>query len=682
MKRLVPIFGMVVVLTMLLSGPYRALQALPTVTPANVSYLPLVAKNWPPIPRPEPSPHLVWYAAFARITDLPLEELSTYTNALFIYHRYDSSRGTHYPSEADLQRVRAANIQLILKVDNPIVEDTFDEAALRQLKNHLDPYKDVIYTILVIDEPYKPSKLYTYEFLRDRISQVKDIFEGYPVMINFLNPSYVKEYYEKQLHKPYPDIPDNIDIISFDTYYYPADNTAASKQYYEEVAIGEDIAILREKAPGKPILFVSTAFSCFPDDVADPIAYCQEHCSWLTKNCPANYPATHPNALSIAQAQWDYEIVIEQGIDGLAWYYYDETRPGGKSSGASVYPLLIEKHKEIGNNLLGAIPSPVLTPTSPPGTPSPPPGDQVLNTLVVRVNLADGEVSCSEANLDASTFGTTNSINAVYSESSRGTLSISGSVTTADLSGYSKADLQPHCEVYTDPNATMAVTINNAGGIDPADYDKIMYVLPPGTCGWGGNLHSAGKYIYTTQCDSPRILAHELGHSLGFYHASTDYTCNGRKEYMDHSDPMGDGALLSQFNGPHLVHEGWLPANAVLDVTTSGTYNLEATEVNGASHPQILRIKKPGTTSEYYYLSLRRPIGLDTNLVGYVNEICNDTYLDQVTIHRFDHNATVKGQTHLVDLLGDGQSFTDTANGITITKLSQSGNVATVQIGL
>jgi len=146
------------------------------------------------------------------------------------------------------------------------------------------------------------------------------------------------------------------------------------------------------------------------------------------------------------------------------------------------------------------------------------------------------------------------------------------------------------------------------------------------------------------------------------------------------------GGPLTQVNAPHLDQMGWLPDAAIQDVTVDGTYSIEATEIDpdAATYPQILRLEKPDT-NEYYYVSFRRPIGLDANLIGYVNTYCDDTYLDLATVHRFRGFGFAPGydppNTYLVALLAEGDSFADTSNGITITMVSHEGHVATVRIG-
>ena len=154
------------------------------------------------------------------------------------------------------------------------------------------------------------------------------------------------------------------------------------------------------------------------------------------------------------------------------------------------------------------------------------------------------------------------------------------------------------------------------------------------------------------------MAAHELGHTLGMYHASTE-----DDEYGDHSDPMGGGitAPLCQVNAPHLWQKGWV---GILDAVP-GIYEIEPTETT----EYVLRI---GT----YYISLRKPVGIDANLQGYVNPRSGHEYLDRVTIHWFDETVAPR-RTRLEALLLAGEQFIGSDFTVTVLAI---GDTATVQV--
>lgn len=218
-------------------------------------------------------------------------------------------------------------MKVLLKLDKRVVEEglhdwTFDEAELRRIKNRIDKYKDVILAIYVVDEPYKIKKNYTEEYLRDLVQGVKEIFPAYPMYVNFLNPSEVE-----RARGYFPDIPDNIDLISTDIYKSThGDSSEDAKKWYKE-SIGRGLSIIKEKAGSRPVLFASKG--------SGPV------------NDPEKWPATY-------QMEWDYELFQEYDLIGLAWYFYEyfyEDRQGG-SYGSSHYPEIIEKQREIGQRIL------------------------------------------------------------------------------------------------------------------------------------------------------------------------------------------------------------------------------------------------------------------------------------------------------------------------------------------
>src|SRR5262249_33105076 len=81
-----------------------------------------------------------------------------------------------------------------------------------------------------------------------------------------------------------------------------------------------------------------------------------------------------------------------------------------------------------------------------------------------------------------------------------------------------------------------------------------------------------------------------------------------------------------------------------------------------------LKIFKPDT-GEHYYVSYRQRIGFDTNLELF-------SYLDRTSVHVWDG----KGNTNLVSVLADGQTFQDSTNGIAVTQISHAPDHANVLV--
>jgi hypothetical protein len=181
-----------------------------------------------------------------------------------------------------------------------------------------------------------------------------------------------------------------------------------------------------------------------------------------------------------------------------------------------------------------------------------------------------------------------------------------------------------------------------------------------------GEVGTNPSRAWVYRCDVPDVLAHELGHNLGMWHASTPSAA-----YGDLSDIMGAGGRgMRQINAPHKEQMGWLPSQEITMVTTDGTHEVAPLEIDplDATIPTALKIFKPDT-SEHYYISYRQGIGFDQNLQQY-------SYLDRTSVHQW--NAV--DNTKLLAVLADGESFVDTANGITVTQTIHAADRSTVQV--
>ena len=289
-------------------------------------------------------------------------------------------------------------------------------------------------------------------------------------------------------------------------------------------------------------------------------------------------------------------------------------------------------------------------------------GDQT--TLVITANFTDKAVECGNADLQGRLFGSSGAtLDQGYRQSSGGTVSFSGQVVGPYTINYPSTG---SCDFNGWADALSAAAI--AAGFNPSSYKRVSYVLPANAnCGWSGLATIGGTSptrSWIQACTSTGIFSHELGHNLKFQHASTP-----TMEYGDGSDPMG-GAQLVQSNAANRVMAGWLGGNQVQDVATGGSYALSALE-SVATSPQVLRMFK-ADTAEYYYVSLRQPGGIDTNLAS--------TYQNAITVHHA--TGTLPARTNLVATLTAGQSWTDSVNGIQVAHQALMNSTATVGINL
>ncbi len=286
------------------------------------------------------------------------------------------------------------------------------------------------------------------------------------------------------------------------------------------------------------------------------------------------------------------------------------------------------------------------------------------STLVILGNLRDQTVQCTASQIEEQLFDATGfSMNRAYSESSRGLVSMTGRAIGPFTIGFDSAGV-------CDPDAWAGAldAAARAAGIEPSNYQRISYALPRvGNCGWTG-LGALGGPLPTPSwvlaCENSGVFTHEIGHNLLFGHASSPTS-----EYGDYTDPMGAGGLV-QFNAANRTMAGWVGDARVNDVG-SGSHSLVALENAATGAAQVLRLAKPDT-GEFYYVSLRKTIGIDTRLLsGFDNTI---------SIHRA--LGAMPAKTVNVAVLAVGQEFRDDANGIRIAYQSVSGDVATVSVGI
>ncbi|PYI80607.1 MAG: hypothetical protein DME26_21250, partial [Verrucomicrobia bacterium] len=216
-----------------------------------------------------------------------------------------------------------------------------------------------------------------------------------------------------------------------------------------------------------------------------------------------------------------------------------------------------------------------------------------------------------------------------------------------------------------------------AAGFNLNQYSHRVYVFPKkNTCGWAGlgTIGGNPSRAWIAYCDLLDVYAHELGHNVDMHHSSTDMNNDGVSdcEYCDVSDFMGYGGVgPRQVNAPHKEQMGWLPASKVVLATGNTTLSLAPLELypGTTSLPQALKIAKPNT-GEYYYFSYRRKLGFDSSL--------GTDYADKANIHRYQGSGAI--QTFFLGGLSTGQSFSDSANGLTVTQTASTADFVTLQV--
>ena len=280
-------------------------------------------------------------------------------------------------------------------------------------------------------------------------------------------------------------------------------------------------------------------------------------------------------------------------------------------------------------------------------------------------------------------FGASASVDACYKDSSYGALGMGGAVYPGGTLDVLRVSVTEAATTGGTCNysawGSAADRAAAAAGIVLGNYQHRVYVLPSNVgCSWAGlayvgcgNSCQAWVKAYSGQvCGYNDAYAHELGHNLGMWHASTDTNNDGTLdcEYCDSSDFMGYAmANLRTQNGPHKVQMGWAGGARVVDGSQGGIFTVSSLAQSAAASPQVVKVRP--NSGDPYYVSFRTATGCDQSMPSAA------TYLNRTTIHRWS-----SGNTRYVASLADGETFNDTTTGVSIRQLSRTADSATFQV--
>jgi hypothetical protein len=297
-------------------------------------------------------------------------------------------------------------------------------------------------------------------------------------------------------------------------------------------------------------------------------------------------------------------------------------------------------------------------------------------------------ISNPEAN--ALAFGSgAGSLNAYYGEAAYGQVSYYGIVRGPyDIPG-------PATSCNPSDLDTWANQARNAASIGAVEYQRYVYVFPHlSACGWSGIADIGGSRVWVNGEFSLRVVAHELGHSLGLFHAGAvactsagapapiGDSCSSNA-YGDPFDVMGGGTAgpVRQMSMAHKLALKVLPTSAVKVVGAPGVYRIAPMETLTGG-VELLRLPKPGGGN--YYVEYRQPIGYFDSQAPALSGVLVRTDASHTDGNSPDtllldmHPLTGANWTDAaMDL---GQVFSDPATGITIRVASQDATGATLEI--
>jgi len=308
-------------------------------------------------------------------------------------------------------------------------------------------------------------------------------------------------------------------------------------------------------------------------------------------------------------------------------------------------------------------------------------------TLVILVKFQNATTVALQtpAGVQPIMFGTGGSVSDFYREGSYQQAWLTGDVTGPFVI--------PTTTVGCDYNliATLSQSAATAAGLALGDYRHFVYAFSGSDCPWWG-LGTVGGIPGQAWINGPiqtQVVAHELGHTFGLYH-SHSWECGSATfggscssiEYGDFFDTMGS-VSPSHFNAVQKELLGWLAYDVSPPITTvqaSGTYTLDPFETPG-SNPKALKVQT--ALGDWFYVEYRRPTGFDTTgvsgnanvtngvLIHYWNGQRDGIYLLDMT------PATASWVDPALDV---GNTFSDTAGGVSITPVWVNGTTAGVNV--
>ncbi len=315
-----------------------------------------------------------------------------------------------------------------------------------------------------------------------------------------------------------------------------------------------------------------------------------------------------------------------------------------------------------------------------------------FNTLVIMVNFQDQPTAqpFTSAAVQDVVF---NQTNAWDLENSFQNTSLTGNVA----GWFTIAVNSTSCDMSTIKTDAQAAA--QSAGYSLANYSRFIYLMSSnsGCSAWWGWATIGGSDVWINGMYqfAAHVVAHEMGHNFGLYHShtvdcGTSVVCASGtfSEYGDWIDVMGAPSYTQagHFNSFQKERLGWLNSGnepPITTVTSSGTYQIGPYEGQN-SVVKALKILQSSSSSSYYYVEYRQPVGFDSFLSGYSD------ILGGVVVHLASPSNS--NSSDLLDMtpsspssfndpaLVVGQSYKDSTAGVTITPISASSTGASVQV--
>lgn len=230
---------------------------------------------------------------------------------------------------------------------------------------------------------------------------------------------------------------------------------------------------------------------------------------------------------------------------------------------------------------------------------------------------------------------------------------------------------------------------------------NLMFNASLDCCAWGGawfmNRDGVSRYWYTTWeppwgYQNLSVMGHEMGHGFGLPHSSGQYGESYDNEWDVMSNIWANCVMATDpvygCLGQHTIsyHKGllgWIPAGRKYTALpgSSTTITLGRLALPQSDNYLMAQIPIGGSDTRFYIVEARQTVGYDVRLPG-----------QGVIIHEVD--TTRAEPAHVVDVDGNGdtgdegaiwragESFVDSANGITVSVEAETATGFVVTIDL
>ena len=244
----------------------------------------------------------------------------------------------------------------------------------------------------------------------------------------------------------------------------------------------------------------------------------------------------------------------------------------------------------------------------------------------------------------------------------------------------------------------MAEQILAEQGVNWDFYDHRMLILPQGMpCSYFGAASTnctdgrCDVWIKTT-CDihGMGVIAHEIGHNIGFKHSGVDLNNDYQVEdYTGEWSCLMGPAQLVHPNAVHKAQVGWVSKDRQQLLAGDGIYSVAALEQTAdqlsllpSGTPQLLRIADidaPYSQSPYlnYCISFRTPNGKYSDLINNVDRNAVHVHRCIFSNDRWNPVTTFLGTSYFLD---EVPIKWDSGHGISVKIVESQENYATVEV--